>query len=374
MLTRVGRSGGDAGGGGDHELASRDLEDLLERRHDPGDQQLAVGVVDREPAGDDELVATGSYDEHVRQPAEQPVRHGDQQLVADAVAPVVVDHLEAVEVEQHQSDVAVGDGRAWQLVDEVLGQPGAVGQPGQGVAGRQPGQVRLGGGVLVDRPHGAAEHGRDQDRDADGKDDPVPQQRRRVHQHHDGRRHDGEGDRSQSPPRHRLHLAGLRVGEQPHRGVHGGGAEEAVRDEVGRVEEAGVRVGQPGQLHRVAGVADQDGAEGDAEEPEGGGTRHVGEGELQQDEQQEHVDRRVDGRDDVEQRTAGVLREGRLDQEGDGGDGAGGPDDDRVSERRPVLARPPAVQQADQGDAQEGVAGEGEAVGGQRGELAVALR
>ena len=59
---------------------------------------------------------------------------GDQELVADRVAEAVVDQLEAVEVEEHQAELARRLGlRAGERLRQVVLEAAPVRQPGQAV-------------------------------------------------------------------------------------------------------------------------------------------------------------------------------------------------------------------------------------------------
>lgn len=95
-------------------------------------QRVLLAAVDH---GDHELVTPEPGQQVARpQGAEQPLGHGDQQLVAGRVAQHVVDHLELVEVEEQADDqlsgalCATGEPEA-----DVLDQHRSVGQPSQGV-------------------------------------------------------------------------------------------------------------------------------------------------------------------------------------------------------------------------------------------------
>ena len=71
------------------------------------------------------------------------MRHDLQQLVAHVVSQAVVDHLEIIEINEQQGELAVGPaGKDDALGEPVLGQI-AVGQPGQGVVGGLVGQLFL---------------------------------------------------------------------------------------------------------------------------------------------------------------------------------------------------------------------------------------
>ena len=133
-----------------------------------------------------ELVAPEPADQAVRSAdVVEPAGHGAQQLVSCAVAQRVVDHLEAVEVEEQQDDVGP-------LLDEVL-QPlqegGPVGQAGERVGQGEPGQPPLGldphgdvaaGGLHLDavRPGDRATGGLDPQDPAVVVQGPVPERLR----------------------------------------------------------------------------------------------------------------------------------------------------------------------------------------------------
>ena len=93
---------------------------------------------------DHELVATEAR-ERVARPhgAAQAVPDDAQQLVAHLVAQVVVDHLEAVDVAEEHRDLAAGPVRLEQRVVEMVEEEPAVGQTGQRVLERVPGQLLL---------------------------------------------------------------------------------------------------------------------------------------------------------------------------------------------------------------------------------------
>ena len=81
----------------------------------------------------------------------QPSRDTDQQLVAPVVAELVVDPLEAVEVDEQDRDRVVLAGR--EGVGHVLLELGAVGQLGERVVQRLVGQLVVQGGQLGDVMH-----------------------------------------------------------------------------------------------------------------------------------------------------------------------------------------------------------------------------
>ena len=112
------------------------------RGQDPLD---AVGELQRarlvEPGGDhDELVAAEPGDQvTVAARPGQPAGDGAEQLVAGAVPERVVDDLEAVEVQEQQGQLPA----LHEQVLELLGERGPVGQPGERVGQRHPGQPLL---------------------------------------------------------------------------------------------------------------------------------------------------------------------------------------------------------------------------------------
>jgi hypothetical protein len=85
----------------------------------------------------DELIAPESSQRvAVAQRAIQTLRDANQQLVAGVVPEVVVDHLEAVQVdEQHGGHCSLATGFGDRLRDSVV-QQGAVRQPGERVMQR----------------------------------------------------------------------------------------------------------------------------------------------------------------------------------------------------------------------------------------------
>lgn len=99
---------------------------------------------------DDELVATEPRDQVAgADDRTESVGHGQQEQVAGGVAEVVVDLLEAVEVEQEEGGGAgAGQGLGEGTVDRC-----AVGQVGERVVGGGVAQVR------GERPDGALPHG-----------------------------------------------------------------------------------------------------------------------------------------------------------------------------------------------------------------------
>ena len=88
----------------------------------------------------------------------QPRRHLDEQLVAGGVAEGVVDDLEVVQVEEEAGQAA---GAGAEPLGHVLGEQGAVGQPGQRVVVRLVGELRLEGQPVGDVLDGADEAGAD---------------------------------------------------------------------------------------------------------------------------------------------------------------------------------------------------------------------
>ena len=73
----------------------------------------------------------------------QPLGHLAEQQVAELVAEGVVDHLEAVEVENQQRDPGAGGRAAVEGVGDQPQEQAAVGQPGQVVVVGLPGQGLL---------------------------------------------------------------------------------------------------------------------------------------------------------------------------------------------------------------------------------------
>ena len=100
---------------------------------DPGGEVLDL-VVGDVLEDDRELVAAepgqGVPGAHHRA---QPVGHLDEQRVAGGVAEAVVDHLEHVEVQEHQDQAAPGPALPRQAVLDPVGEQQPVRQPGQGV-------------------------------------------------------------------------------------------------------------------------------------------------------------------------------------------------------------------------------------------------
>jgi len=98
-------------------------------------------------AGDDDELVPADAPHEIAGPlvGQQPVTHGDEQLVADAVTKRVVDQLEAVDVEEQQRDLGGLPGVAERAGEMLLHQP-AVGQIGEPVMGGLMGEAGLGPG------------------------------------------------------------------------------------------------------------------------------------------------------------------------------------------------------------------------------------
>ena len=141
----------DADRGRDEDLAPLELQRLGELRLDaPGDRLggLGVGDVLEEEA---ELVAAQPRHGVARaQRGAEAIAHLHQQLVADRVAERVVDHLEAVEVEEEHGQVLVAPPGAREPVAEPVHEQRPVRQPGQRVAEGLRGQLLEALGELVD--------------------------------------------------------------------------------------------------------------------------------------------------------------------------------------------------------------------------------
>ena len=115
------------------------LERLLDAERDRVGLVRVADVVQQ----DRELVAA-EPGERVALPQAglEPARHGDEQFVAHQVAEVVVDDLEAVEVEIERREWAAGAPllELFEPAAEPLDEHGAVAQPGQRI--EEPGAVR----------------------------------------------------------------------------------------------------------------------------------------------------------------------------------------------------------------------------------------
>ena len=158
------RVDGDADARRDHESMAVALERLAERLFDPPCHPRYVRVVGDVGQQDHELIAAQARDpagigglgpgrrDRVRGPqaALQPARDASQQRVADRVTQVVVDALEAVEIEIQQRDHALRALRRGHGAGHVPHEQLPVGQAGQ----------RVVIGEIFDLPFGAPPFGR----------------------------------------------------------------------------------------------------------------------------------------------------------------------------------------------------------------------
>ena len=135
-----------------------------------------AGILGRAHALEDdhELVAAETR-QGVTRPDGTPEALGDdaEQLVADLVTEVVVDDLEPIDVAEEHGHPAAGAVGLEQRVVEVVEEQAAVGQAGQGILERMPGQLLLEGLAL----RGVPEH------DDRGRGLCVADHRRRGHGH-----------------------------------------------------------------------------------------------------------------------------------------------------------------------------------------------
>ena len=106
---------------------------------------------ERHPFGDDHELVAAEAPERVDVAHDAVQARGDrpQQLVADAVAERVVDRLEVVEVDEQRGHGRLAAARAHQHLLDAVEDQRAVGQPGQGVVGRQERELLLAAGELL---------------------------------------------------------------------------------------------------------------------------------------------------------------------------------------------------------------------------------
>src|SRR5690554_2985821 len=144
---------GHAHGGGNAVALALNLERLLEALADlPEQMNDIIDIVDLLLAHHKLVTAGIGHQHQLVAEAVQPFRHANQQLVAKLVAESIVEHLEAVKVEQNQRCLAhlpVGNAEG---MGQVFHKEAAVGQADESVGGFQPFQVCLHGFTLVDLP------------------------------------------------------------------------------------------------------------------------------------------------------------------------------------------------------------------------------
>ena len=163
----VGRVQRDADTGRDHDLLLVDNEGFVERvEHALRHVGRVLGTADVLD-DDGELVATqarqrvrlGALVRHridVAQALRERTPHMLEQAVADLVPEIVVDHLEAVEVEEHQGHHLAAALRARHRLAQPVAEQRAVGQAGEAVVVGHVAQLLLRIGAL-----GAVEHAHD---------------------------------------------------------------------------------------------------------------------------------------------------------------------------------------------------------------------
>ena len=121
-----------------------DVERLAEDREHPVGDLDGVLRTGRVLQQDDELVPADPGDQvpELADDPGQPVRRGEQELVAHPVAQAVVDRLERVEIEEADREPGAG-GRGREEVGEPLREQRPVRQVGQRVVQRGVAEARL---------------------------------------------------------------------------------------------------------------------------------------------------------------------------------------------------------------------------------------
>ena len=128
----------------DHVVAGERLQDLAGHR-----RRVRPGLHPRQH--DHELVAAEPRDDvALAHAAFEAARHLDQQAIADVMPEGVVDHLEAVHVDEHQRHLRAGPARLQQRLRQAALQVVAVVEAGQRVVTRQVVDARLGRLALAD--------------------------------------------------------------------------------------------------------------------------------------------------------------------------------------------------------------------------------
>ena len=126
-------------------LPTRQVEGLLQALDDGAGHHLGALHAGQVFQHDDELVAAqAGHGVVLAQVQAQALGRGLQQFVAGLVAVLVVDGLEAVEVQEHDGADAFGAVRALQRVRQARVQQQAVGQVGQRVVVGQVLHLRFG--------------------------------------------------------------------------------------------------------------------------------------------------------------------------------------------------------------------------------------
>ncbi len=134
----AGGAQGDADGGGDEDLVPAEVERRGQLRPDAGGGAAGFRRLLQLLEQDGELVAAQARDGVSRPHAAfEAARHLDQQQVALQVAEAVVDHLEAVEIQEHHGQpVVVVALRPRQRRAQPVHEQRAVGQTGERVVER----------------------------------------------------------------------------------------------------------------------------------------------------------------------------------------------------------------------------------------------
>ncbi len=123
--------------GRDHDAPVRQRDGLGQRAREPFRHDPRVVFPAQALADDHELVATEPRD-RVRslQAPLDPPRDLDEQLVTGVVPQAVVDHLEAVDVEEQHGDLAGAPREAEESLAEAVEEERAIRQPGQRIVER----------------------------------------------------------------------------------------------------------------------------------------------------------------------------------------------------------------------------------------------
>ena len=219
------------------------MERRAEHPPDPiGESSRRFGI---ETAGDDEeLVARDPpHDVVAAHAVADPLGGEDEQLVADGVTHRVVDELELVEIEEHQSDGPTCSPRLTEHRVDVLDDQYAVGEASEVVVIRLVGQPEAERGLLLHRARQAHDRGDREDETQHGRD-------------RSGGRHVVEGDdhdrgeqrsrdRDQPAATHRVDRPACGPSEEPDRRVQHGRSHRRRHEQVRHLEQRSLTTIRP---------------------------------------------------------------------------------------------------------------------------------
>ncbi len=143
---------GDADGGGNEELTAVDFDGMGKRAQETprdADGILFIGEVRQD---DGEFVAAHPAKRVIfAQTGFEPLADGAEEAVAGVVAEGVIDELEAVEVDEHEADIAMLAARDGNRLVKTVFEKGAVGQSGERIMAGLVGEARCSSSACIAR-------------------------------------------------------------------------------------------------------------------------------------------------------------------------------------------------------------------------------